>query len=173
MKDLKIVTISFEQDKLIPNNQKFPVVIYKNYCGSKIEIIETIFNQHNWLNSWTNGVFPYHHYHSNTHEVLGVIAGEAELKIGGETGENFHLAKGDVVILPAGTGHKRLSSSSDFKVVGAYPEGMSPNLRTEDRNNEKDREEIKGVLIPNQDPVFGHEGPLFDYWLNKGGKCKG
>lgn len=68
-----------------------------------------------------------------------------------------------MVILPAGTGHKRLSSSRDFKVVGAYPEGMNPNLRTEDRNFEKDREEIEGVLLPNQDPVFGHKGPIFDY----------
>ncbi|WP_157094351.1 hypothetical protein [Metabacillus litoralis] len=53
-------------------------------------------------------------------------------------------------ILSAGTGHKRLFSSSDYKVVGAYPEGMNQNLRTEDRNDVKDREEIERVPIPNQ-----------------------
>lgn len=75
------------------------------------------------------------------------------------------MKSGDVILLPAGTGHKRLHASSDFKVVGAYPNGMDYNLR---RASPRERliaiEEIKRVPIPEQDPIYGEAGPLLIYW---------
>ena len=98
--------------------------------------------------------------------MLGVKSGEATVLIGGDAGERLDLHPGDVIVLPAGTAHKKLASSSDFEVVGAYPEGVSPNLR-ERRPEERAQAiaEIRNVPVPVSDPVFGAEGPLLHKWV--------
>ncbi|WP_186725533.1 cupin domain-containing protein [Planomicrobium sp. CPCC 101110] len=155
----------FEDDGNIPNNPTLPVILYPKAFEGNPEGIESVFNQNNWTNSWTNGVFDYHHYHSNTHEVLGVKSGTAEIQLGGESGQIFHLSVGDVVVLPAGTGHKKLSGSDDFQVVGAYPNGAEPDLKTGDREDRPDvLESILDAPLPGNDPVFGKEGPVVNNW---------
>ena len=47
--------------------------------------------------------------------------GHARIRFGGNKGRVLKLRSGDVVILPAGTGHQSLSASKDLLVVGAYP----------------------------------------------------
>ncbi|MFX3673601.1 MAG: cupin domain-containing protein [Paenisporosarcina sp.] len=155
----------FKDDGIIPNNPKLPVIFYKGEFESNPDQIEAIFNQHNWQNSWVNGVFPYHHYHSNSHEALGVRSGSARLKLGGEQGEEVSVDTGDVLILPAGTGHMKIISSPDFKIVGAYPDGMDYNLKT-GKAGERPQvlNEIQQVPTPDQDPVFGKKGALFENW---------
>jgi uncharacterized protein YjlB len=69
---------------------------------------------------------------------------------------------GDVIVLPAGTGHKKLSSRGDLGVVGAYPEGQHPDTcRTFSKNH---LQAIARVPLPACDPVHGPGGPLFTYW---------
>jgi uncharacterized protein YjlB len=41
------------------------------------------------------------------------------VRFGGDKGEVLEITAGDVAILPAGTGHQCISSSSDFSGVGA------------------------------------------------------
>jgi len=156
----------FRDDGEIPNNPELPVIVYEQIFKDNPEDIESTFNRHEWTGSWSGGVYDYHHYHSNTHEVLGVKNGEATILVGGEEGERLQVKMGDVIVLPVGTGHKKIESSDDFQVVGAYPNGTNPNLRRRDiKSRTQDLAEIKNVPIPNTDPVFGDTGPLLDKWI--------
>ncbi|MBM7703581.1 cupin domain-containing protein [Metabacillus iocasae] len=165
MNQCKITTYYFKDDGAIPNNGKLPVLVYHQVFAHCPKEVEYVFNRHNWRNSWINGVFDYHHFHSNVHEVLGVVNGSATIQLGGEHGQCVEFSTGDVVVLPAGTGHKMISATPNFKVVGAYPNGMNYNLKT----GKKDEwphvlHEIQQVILPSTDPVYGANGPLVNYW---------
>ena len=45
--------------------------------------------------------------------------------------KRFRVKAGDAVLIPAGVGHKRLSSSHDLLVIGAYPGGQWADLMRE------------------------------------------
>jgi uncharacterized protein YjlB len=126
------------------------------------EAFEELFTRNRWPAAWRNGVFPFHHYHSNSHEVLGVYSGEVTVQFGGDAGVTLTAKPGDVIVLPAGTGHKKLSSRGALGVVGAYPEGQHPDTC---RLGNKNFEAIARVPLPACDPVYGPGGPLFTYWL--------
>ena len=73
--------------------------------------------------------------------------------------------EGDVIVLPAGTGHRKLESSSDFLVVGAYPPGFSADLlRGEPGERPGSDERIARVPLPRTDPVGGQGGPVLENW---------
>lgn len=75
--------------------------------------------------AWLGGLYGFHHFHSTAHEVLGVCRGRVTLHLGGKNGGKFEVRAGDVVILPAGTGHQCAGSMEHFTVVGAYPGRLS------------------------------------------------
>ncbi len=168
MKIAELKIFYFEDDGIIPNNPDLPVLIYRNVLNGDANQAEEIFNENQWLNSWQNGIYDYHHFHSNAHEVLGVTEGNATVQLGGEMGKEVSVQKGDVLILPAGTGHKKMVASPNFSVVGAYPNGDDFNLK---KGEIKDRPtvlvDIKNVLLPRFDPVFGDSGPILKYWLKR------
>jgi len=167
MTDHSVQTYYFEANHGIPNHPTLPVLLYPQALHAKPTDTESIFNQNHWLNSWTNGVFNYHHYHSNAHEVLGVISGQVTVQLGGEEGQLFTMYAGDVVVLPAGTVHKRISASPDFRIVGAYPDGMSYNTHTATETEKEHATalaEISHVPLPKMDPIYGSQGPLLQYW---------
>ncbi|CAI6080451.1 hypothetical protein PAECIP112173_02891 [Paenibacillus sp. JJ-100] len=158
----------FQDDGMIPNHPHLPVLLYKGVWHTEPAGAESRFNQNGWANSWVNGVFDVHHYHSNAHEALAVISGFVKLIIGGEKGQKIVLESGDVVVLPAGTGHKRLKASPDFRITRAYPGGTSYNTRTgEPEERPQVLQEIREVSIPDTDPVYGRGGPLTKLWLNR------
>jgi mannose-6-phosphate isomerase-like protein (cupin superfamily) len=107
----------------------------------------------------------FHHFHSTAHEVLGIVAGSAVVILGRPDGRRFDFGFGDVLVLPAGTGHCNAGSSGDLEVVGAYPGGMRWDLR---RGDPAEREEvlrnIRAVPLPDADPVQGPRGPLTETW---------
>ncbi|WP_276496832.1 cupin domain-containing protein [Pontibacter litorisediminis] len=152
----------------IPNNPQLPLLVYAQVFSEKDDLVSRFkeaFRQHNWRGSWVNGVFGYHHYHSKAHEVLGVAAGSAVLLLGGPGGEELEVSAGDMLVLPAGTGHCLKSSASGFKVVGAYPAGQEDyDICTEKDDPEEKKKNIAQVALPAADPVFGQDGPLLQHW---------
>lgn len=156
---------------LIPNNRKLPLLVYREVLDAKSrrrgceQVFEALFRSNGWGGCWIDGIYDYHHYHSTAHEVLGIAHGRAKVQFGGSSGMVLDLALGDVVILPAGTGHCRLESRS-LSVVGAYPEGQDFDVcRATAKDLEKAAENIPWVPLPARDPVYGANGPLLEAWI--------
>src|SRR3954449_10590439 len=99
---------------VIPNHPRFELLLYR---GVELGDARARLAEHGWGGSWVDGVFDYHHFHSTSHEVLAVIAGSATIELGGPQGKAFDVSVGDVVVLPAGTGHRRARANSEFRVV--------------------------------------------------------
>lgn len=159
-------THTFEDDGSIPNS-RLAVLVYAGALepDAGARAYEELFAEHGWRGAWRDGIYPFHHFHSTAHEVLGIAAGSAEVMLGGPGGRRFELRSGDVVVLPAGTGHRNLGSSSDLLVVGAYPNGMDWDLRRGDPAEHDDVvENIARVPLPDQDPVQGPAGALVELW---------
>ena len=153
----------------IPNNPRLPLLAYPAAVELSVQDpasrFEQLFASNGWTGSWRNGIFPFHHYHSTAHEVLGIYSGSAVAQLGGENGVTLSLNPGDVVIIPAGVGHKRLSSSGGLGVVGAYPSGQSPDVcRASLDSCRRAAEQVARVLVPECDPVFGPGGPMCEHW---------
>jgi uncharacterized protein YjlB len=149
-------TFSFQDDGEIPNSE-LPVLVYHEVDAARsgAEACERLFAANNWLGAWRDGIFPFHHFHSTAHEVLGVVSGTAQVMLGGPSGREFEVSVGDVLVLPAGTGHCNLGSS-ELLVVGAYPDGMSWDLRRGDpAEHEQVTANIRAVPLPERDPVGG------------------
>jgi uncharacterized protein YjlB len=144
----------------IPNHPSFAVLIYRAVEGvaDGPEAARELFAAHGWGGSWVDGVFDFHHFHSTSHEALAVVAGAATLELGGPQGERFDVAAGDVLVLPAGTGHRRATARDGFTVVGAYPAGQERyDLLRGDSDAEvaAARERIAALGAPPEDPVGG------------------
>jgi len=95
------------------------------------------------------------HDHPRTHEVLGIARGSGRVQFGGPKGKTMMLKAGDVVILPAGTGHRALSTSKDLLVIGAYPaRGKYDEYEGSTREHDKALLMIPKVALPSKDPVL-------------------
>jgi len=165
----KIVHILISDDGIFPNNGRLPLLLYKGTielpARDPARVVEELFESHSWSGSWRNGIFGVHHYHSTAHEVLGVTSGKARVQLGGPTGSMYTVKKGDVIVIPAGVAHKNLGASLNFRVVGAYPDGQNwdMNYGKAGERPQVDRN-IARVPLPEQNPVFGENGPLIDLW---------
>jgi uncharacterized protein YjlB len=156
-------THHFSDDGAIPNSP-LPVLVYHGVAEC-----EALFAQHGWGGSWRSGIFDFHHFHSTAHEVLGVLSGRATVLLGGPAGEAFEVGAGDVLVLPAGTGHRRIDSSADLLVAGAYPRGQHWDLRRGDpAEHDEVLANIAAVTLPETDPVLGADGPLIGLWRTPG-----
>ena len=165
------LTFMFQDDGWVPNNPTLPALVYRGGVDLKgnsdpEKLIERTFAANGWgHNMWRNGIYQYVHYHSMTHEVMGIARGRVKLRLGGEQGKEVNLIAGDVVVLPAGTGHQQLSASSDLKVIGAYPPDGAYNLcRGAKPERDKALQTIPQVPMPDSDPVRGRDGPLLQLW---------
>ena len=145
----------------IPNHPRWPLLVYPGAVAAPSpEAFEELFTKNQWPAAWRNGVFPFHHFHSNAHEALGVYSGEVTVQFGGENGIAVTAKPGDVIVLPAGTGHKKLAARGSLGIVGAYPAGQDPDTCRPGGSYP----DIGSVPLPAADPVHGRGGPLFQHW---------
>lgn len=153
----------------IPNHPRWPLLIYPGAVEIRgpdpASAFEALFERNGWPAAWRNGVHPFHHYHSNAHEALGVYSGEVTVRFGGDRGVEITAHPGDVIVLPAGTGHKRIASRGSLGIVGAYPSGQHADTCTSLlADARRGAEAVARVPLPACDPVFGAKGPLFAHW---------
>lgn len=166
----KATTYLFRDDGLIPNNPRWPVIIYRRAIRfprnlDPAAVIEDIFERNGWRENWRDGIYDYLHYHSRIHEVLGVARGSAQVRLGGDKGRTLKIAAGDVLILPAGTGHQSLKVGKSFLVVGAYPpNGTYDECLPDPTQYAVGARRVRKVGLPRKDPLFGATGVLFKYW---------
>jgi len=156
----KATAIRLPANGLVPNNPSLPLIVYRTPVRllptyDPAAIFEALFAKNGWTDSWRNGIYDYVHYHSGTHEVLGIARGTACVQFGGSKGRKLNIKAGDVVILPAGTGHRRLRASKDLLVVGAYSDGKYDECRPTKKNYERALISIPKVADPKRDPVYG------------------
>jgi len=163
-------TLHLTDDGIFPNSV-FPALVYEGAIDLPISdpaaAVESLFAEHQWVPAWRDGIYDHHHYHSNTHEVLGVYRGHARILLGGENGVIVSVQAGDVVVIPAGVAHRCVEASRDFACVGAYPGAIEPDMLygAQGERPTADRS-IEQVALPDTDPIEGRTGPLVSVWAH-------
>jgi uncharacterized protein YjlB len=161
-------TLRFTDDGWFPNSS-LPLLVYRAALPSDAGAMIRTFAGHGWSNAWRNGIFPYHHFHSIAHEVLGIASGWVQVAFGGPSGQAVTVRVGDVVVIPAGVAHRNLGQSRDLLVVGAYPGGSDYDIRRGDpAEHAAALRAIAQVPLPDSDPVLGESGGLRQLWADSG-----
>jgi uncharacterized protein YjlB len=168
---MQYTTYYLSDDGRIPNHPTLPLLVYQGALTlpetDPASTAEETFTRNRWGGLWRNGIYAFHHYHSTAHEVLAIVQGKATVQLGGEAGITLSVSAGDVLVLPAGTGHKRVSASRDLLVVGAYPPGQQWDLcRGGPGERPQVLDNIRAVPLPETDPIFGDRGLLVQVWLH-------
>jgi uncharacterized protein YjlB len=163
--------LRFEDDGETPNNSRLPLLLYRGAVAldglaDPAAEFERTFARHGWGDCWRNGIFDFLHFHPHAHEVLGIARGRARVEFGGAKGQEVELQAGDVAVLPAGTGHRRIEGSRDLLVVGAYPETCCDydHQRPSQISHGAALAAIAKTPLPEQDPLLGPNGPLVRLW---------
>ena len=160
--------IYFEKGSDVPNSY-LPALLFRSVlapqASDKAQRFRQAFRTNSWTGLWTDTIYDYTHFHSNAHEVLGIAEGRVTVKLGGDDGRLFRLKAGDMLILPAGVGHRRVGGDEGLKVIGAYPPKQSRfNMKRKGRT-------VPKVPLPPTDPFYGEAGPLVRLWAVSGNRA--
>jgi uncharacterized protein YjlB len=151
----------------VPNNPHLPLLIYRGVLAEaerSAAALRALAGERGWHGFWQGGVYPFHHFHADAHEALGVVSGRARVLFGGAGGAKLELAAGDAVLIPAGVGHCARWASADFACVGFYPPGAEPDLARDEAPPADAAARVAAVPLPATDPLFGEDGPLTRFW---------
>jgi uncharacterized protein YjlB len=166
---LRVIVHALAPGGAIPNHPRWPLLVYPDAVAiagaDPAAAFEELFDRNRWPAAWRNGVFHFHHFHSTAHEALGVYRGVVRVLFGGYDGLVVTARPGDVIVLPAGTGHKKLSSRGVLGIVGAYPTAQHPDMCTPLLSSlQRSAAAVARVPLPDCDPVYCAGGPLFTHW---------
>lgn len=160
----RVRKIYFDKAADVPNST-LPALLYRAVLlpniADKANAFRAHFKSAGWTGIWTDTIYDYTHFHSNAHEALGIAEGKVTLRLGGEEGSLFRLQEGDMLVLPAGVGHRRVGKDDGLTVIGAYPRGQSKfDMKLRGRA-------IPKPPLPSSDPFSGPDGPLIEAWHAK------
>ncbi|MBN9070969.1 MAG: hypothetical protein J0H34_05060 [Rhizobiales bacterium] len=124
-----------------------------------------LYERNGWRGTWVYTVFPYWHFHTMGHEVLSCVAGTARIGFGGDDGLVADVTVGDVAVIPAGVGHKRLSASAGFQMAGGYPPGQRGDIvRPGAMALDEALDAVRKIALPETDPVSGGADGVAALW---------
>lgn len=158
---------AFERDDGIPNS-RLPLLLWKKrlpveHCDGQAAC--ALYRRNGWGGTWVYTVYPFWHFHTRGHEVLGCVAGHARIGFGGDAGMVAEIEVGDVAVIPAGVGHRKLEASADFLMAGGYPPGQEGNIiRPGDLDVDRAMAEIRDVALPMTDPITGRADGVVASW---------
>lgn len=169
LSDVKVTSRQIPKWHRIPNTsiQSKPLMIYHAaFDATPSELTKHLEEIGEVIPQWLYGMYPQTHFHTTTHEVLGVVSGRASLCFGGEGNPGRFeptVERGDMIIVPAGVGHRLLNelgtSEERFKMVGAYPQQKHWDMCYGREGEEEKVKEIANLGWFHQDPLFGADGP--------------
>lgn len=167
--DIQVTTKYIPGWERIPNTsiQSKPLMIYhKAFDATPTELTQHLEKVGEVVPQWTYSMYNTTHYHSTTHEVLGVVSGRARLCFGGdENPDRFEptVERGDMIIVPAGVGHRLLNEldahEEAFKMVGAYPPRKHWDMCYGEPGDEGKAKDIEKLPWFRLDPLYGKDGP--------------
>ncbi|KAK3706380.1 hypothetical protein LTR37_012758 [Vermiconidia calcicola] len=169
LKELAVLKHQIPSHSLTPNTsiQNKPLMIYRSAFPNTTDAsqIESQLSSVGVVTpQWRYTMYDFSHFHSTSHEVLGIAAGKAKLCFGHEDNPKRveeTLQKGDVVIVPAGVSHRLLEDiDGGFSMVGCYPTGWSWDMCYGKSGEESKIEKIKDLPWFKRDPVYGDDGPV-------------
>ncbi|KAL4780865.1 RmlC-like cupin domain-containing protein [Aspergillus varians] len=168
--EVQIISRQIPQWERIPNTsiQSKPLMIYHQAFNASADALSKhLENIGEVFPSWVYNMYCQTHFHSTSHEVLGVVSGSARLCFGGEGNpDRFepNVSKGDLIIVPAGVGHRLLSEADEaeesFKMVGAYPRDKSWDMCYGRPGEEDNFHNIESLDWFQGDPLYGKDGPV-------------
>ena len=157
----------FEPDGGVPNS-RLPLAFWPGRLPADARngpAANALFRKNGWQGTWVYTVFPFWHFHTRGHEALACVAGRARIGFGGDHGIEVDVAVGDVCVIPAGVGHRRLDSSPDFLMAGGYPPDQEGNIiRIGDLDDGTIAGEIAALALPETDPISGQADGVVAAW---------
>ncbi|CRG89686.1 hypothetical protein PISL3812_06725 [Talaromyces islandicus] len=165
--DIKVSQHHIPAWKRIPNTSihNKPLLIYHSaftasasQLSARLKEIDVVIPQ------WQYSMYRQSHFHSTTHEVLGIISGRACLCFGGE--ENPARVQpvvqaGDLIVVPAGVAHQLLQDlDGDFDMLGSYPHGKHWDMcyGVESEDEAQITKAIAQLAWFDRDPLYGDDG---------------
>lgn len=166
--DETIETFTIPANGNVPNNPDLPFIVYRDAWQGTTDPHKALatFAGNGWGGGWVNGVFPFHHYHAQSHEVLLNLGPSVTVLFGGPDGRTVDFCTRDIVLIPAGGGHCLVGDVGASSIVGAYPAGQEDwdLKRDQPRDYELALQQIPNVPLPATDPLTGTKQPLRNHW---------